>query len=121
VGQPIVVSVRETLDPHVRVYDTNRWLTGMGSGVFTDVEMAPSGSMAKMILETGSIDAVHVYGSSLTLTKKPSASWQGLAEDLQKRLENFYIYYPENIGKKFEAAADDGDGDDDAPAEEDAG
>lgn len=106
-GQPIEVTVSETLDPHVRIFATNRWLTGMGSGLYESLDEAPERSMARTILETGEVAAVHVYGSTITVTKRPGSAWDPLSDDLKKALENFYIYYPENIGMKFEAASAD--------------
>jgi ribonuclease HII len=102
-GQPVEVTVKDTLDDDVRIFETNRWLTGMGSGVYARAEEAPEGSMARMILDTGDVEAVHVYGSTITVTKQRNADWDELAATLQKNLENFYIFYPENIGKKFVA------------------
>jgi len=116
VGQPIDVMVKETLDPNVRVFETNRWLTGMGSGVYDALDETPEGSMARMIFETGEVDAVHVYGSTITVTKQRNSSWDALSETLKKNLENFYIFYPENIGKKFVAAGGDPEADPTAAA-----
>ena len=115
-GQPIAVTVKQTLDPHVRIFETNRWLTGMGTGVYETPEQAPEGSMARMILDTGDVSAVTVYGSTITVIKKTDRSWDPLAETLKKNLENFYIFYPENIGKKFVAAGDDPEADPTAAA-----
>ena len=95
-GQPIVVTVKDTLDPAVRVFHTNRWLTGMGSGFFERPEDAPAGSMARMLLMTDGVEAVHIYGSSITVTRGRMAKWDDLAPRLQVALQNFYIFYPEN-------------------------
>ena len=125
-GQPVDVSVKETLDPDVRVFETDRWLTGMGNGLFESAQSAPEGTMARRVFEVGDVEAVHVYGNCLTVTKSRRASWDSMSDEIKKSLENFYIFYPENIGKKVEAfTGDDGDdGEDgeaaDAGAEDDA-
>ena len=116
-GQPMDVGVKETLDPNVLIFETNRWLTGMGTGLYEDAGEAPEGSMARMIFDTGKIAAVNVYGSTITVTKARDASWDAMSDEIKKNLENFYIYYPENIGKKFVAAA--GDGDEELPGTDD--
>ena len=102
-GQPVAVELKRTLDPHVVIYETNRWVTGMGQGLYTSASEAPEGSMARKVLEHPGIAAVSVYGSTLTVTKRPDASWEGVAGDIKTALENFYIFYPENIGMRFEA------------------
>jgi ribonuclease HII len=99
VGQPMGVTVKETLDPHVRVFDTDRWLTGVGGGLFERPEEAPEGSMARMVLDTGEVESVHIFGNCVTVTKGRNASWDDLSDRIQKGLENFYIFYPENIGR----------------------
>jgi hypothetical protein len=96
VGQPIKVTVRPTLDPAVREFEVNRWLTGMGRGTYEKPEEAPDGSVARMILDTGDVEAVHNYGSVITVTRKRDADWEHLSDRLQTDLQNFYIYYDEN-------------------------
>jgi scaffold Nfu/NifU family protein len=94
-GQPVEVTVKDSLDPHVRFFETNRWLTGMGRGLYHQAADAPDGSMARMILDKDGVTAVHVYGSVITVTKDPDAKWAGLEEEIKSDLESFYIFYRE--------------------------
>lgn len=103
-GQPVEVMVKESLDPHVRYFETNRWLTGMGSGLFESVEQAPEGTMARMILEKDGVSVVHVYGNVITVTKEPGASWEPLADEIKDDLENFYIFYRPGVEPEVPAS-----------------
>ena len=115
-GQPVGVTVKETLDDDVRVFETDRWLTGMGSGLFQSPDEAPAGTMARMILGLDGPRSVHVYGNCLTVTKRHDAAWDELAETIRTNLENFYIYYPENVGRlKPPEAPLEGGGDEEEP------
>jgi hypothetical protein len=100
VGQPVVVTIKPTLDPAVSVFETNRWLTGMGSGFFDAPEQAPPKSIARMLLEVDGVEAVHVYGNIITVTRTRMANWDDLGPKIQVALQNFYIFYPENATTK---------------------
>ena len=105
-GQPVAVTEKTTGRPDVIRFETNRNLTGMGHERFTRVEEAvgsrPAAVLARRLLETGKLDAVHVYGNVVTVDLAKGHSADGLRE----LVENLYIYYrPGFVPPTFEDVA----------------
>ncbi|RIK09912.1 MAG: hypothetical protein DCC49_04815 [Acidobacteria bacterium] len=100
-GQNVAVAVSETLDPDVRRFSTDRWLTGMGGRLYFDPEIAPDGApkipvggYESKIFELGGIKSLYIYGSELTITKGDEASWDDLAPRIQEILAGAFRHYP---------------------------
>lgn len=74
-------------------FETNRNLTGMGHERFRSVGQAhaatPAATVARRLLETGRVEAVHVYLNVVTVDLKKGCS----AEGLREIVEDLYTYY----------------------------
>lgn len=92
-GQPVAVQEKPGSRPGLVRFETNRSLTGMGHERFTDVEQAqgdrPAAVVARRLLETGRVEAVHVYQNVVTVDLRKGYD----AEGLRDIVENLYIYY----------------------------
>ena len=105
-GQPVAVTEKRTRRPDVIRFETNRNLTGIGHERFTRVEEAvgsrPAAVLARRLLETGKLDAVHIYGNVVTVDLAKGCGPEGLREVV----ENLYVYYrPGFVPPTFEEAA----------------
>jgi hypothetical protein len=92
-GQPVAVVEKPSSRPGIIRFEANRNLTGMGHERFRSVDEAagprPSAVLARRLLETGHVDAVHVYLNVVTVDLKKGFTGEGLGQ----LLENLYIYY----------------------------
>ncbi|HEX9258725.1 MAG TPA: hypothetical protein VF855_04250 [Acidimicrobiales bacterium] len=92
-GQPVAVVEKPGARPGIVRYEANRNLTGMGHERFRDGDVVlgerPSAELARRLLATGQVDAVHVYLNMVTVDLKKGHDAAGL-KDL---VENLYIYY----------------------------
>lgn len=103
-GQPVKVSVHETLDPEVRRFEVNRWLTGMGGGLYFAGEVAPDsapkpprGGVVGRILELDGIRSVYVYGNEVTVTADTEGRWHSLDSAVTKLLADAYRFYGDEV------------------------
>lgn len=99
-GQPVKVTVKETLDPNVRRFETDRWLTGMGGRLYFAPEFRPAGapapppgSLEAAVLEIPGVISVYTYGSTVTVSKDDKASWDDLARQVAEKIESAFSYY----------------------------
>lgn len=100
-GQNVEVAVRETLDPNVHRYSTDRWLTGMGGRLYFDPELAPDGApkipvggYEAKLFELDGVEAVYIYGSEVTVTKRKDVDWGLLDPAIQDVLREAFRHYP---------------------------
>jgi len=96
-GQPVVVTEKQTARPGVWRFEANRVLTGMaheryraGSVIVGD---RPPDELARRILARGGADEVHVYGNVVTVTLARGHGPEGLREII----EGLYTYYREGV------------------------
>ena len=70
-GQQIAVVAKPSPTPGIMRYEANRNLTGMGHESFHTAADAvgprPAASLARQLLATGKVDAVHVFGNIITV------------------------------------------------------
>jgi hypothetical protein len=92
-GQPVAVVEKPASRPGLVRFEANRSLTGMGHERFTSIEEAegprPAAELARRLLETGRVDAVHVFSNIITVDVRKGFTSEGLREIV----ENLYIYY----------------------------
>jgi hypothetical protein len=92
-GQPVAVVEKPSSRPGVVRFELNRSLTGMGHERFgSEADAAagtPAATVARRLLATGQVDAVHVYQNVITVDVKKGHTADGLAEIV----ENLYVYY----------------------------
>jgi hypothetical protein len=91
-GEPVTVMEKpSSRDGYVR-FETNRSFTGMGHERYTTTPIPgdrPPDILARRLMETGTVEEVHVYGQAVTVKLAEGASSAGLAEII----EDLYIYY----------------------------
>src|SRR5215213_8281168 len=105
-GQPVAVTEKPSSRPGIVRFEANRSFTGMGHERFTRLEEAwgdrPAAVLAHRLLETGQVDAVHVYGNVITVDVRKGYSTEGLRDIVA----NLYIYYrPGFVPPAFEEPA----------------
>ena len=70
-GQPVAVTVKLSTTPNRVRFELNRSLTGMGHERYTDAAQAkgvkPADELARRLFATGTVNAVHVFGSMVTV------------------------------------------------------
>lgn len=92
-GQPVAVTVKPSTTPNRVRFELNRSLTGMGHERYTEAAQAkgpkPADELARRLFATGSVSAVHVYGSMVTVETRPGAD----VPTLQTTVENLYQYW----------------------------
>lgn len=83
-GQQIGVVEKASSNPGMVRFEANRNLTGMGHEVFHTAADAigprPAAALARSLLSTGRVAAVHVYGNMITLDLAKGASSAGLGD-----------------------------------------
>lgn len=96
-GQPIVVTQRQSSSKDVLRFEINRSLTGMGhehyeaGGEIT--QQRPPDVLARRLLERGGITAVSVYSNMVTVELAPGDRGDGILE----LIENLFIHYREGV------------------------
>ena len=92
-GQQVAVVERPSPRPGLLRLETNRSLTGMGHERFRTIGDAvgprPAAVIARQLLSTGRVDAVHVYGNIISVDVAKGYSGDGLAD----LVRNMYQYW----------------------------
>jgi hypothetical protein len=92
-GQPVAVVEKPSPRPGLVRFEVNRSLTGMGHERYTAdqpvVGDKTSAELARRLLGTGRVDAVHLYQNVVTVDLKKGFNGDGLADVV----ENLYIYW----------------------------
>ncbi len=96
-GEPVSV-VQKPSAIHGRVrFETNRSFTGMGHERYKIDEVIygerPPDVVAKLLLDSGKVDAVHVYQHTITVELAPGADASGLKEII----ESLYTHYKPGV------------------------
>ncbi len=103
-GEPVAV-IESPAAQHGRVrFETNRSLTGMGHERYQAgeeiLDHRPVDEIARMLLDTGQVEFVHVLGSLITVEL---ASGHG-SEGLKELIEGAFIYYRPGVEVPNEAS-----------------
>lgn len=65
-------------------FETNRALTGMAHERYQTLEDAwgerPPDVLARMLLETGNVESVHIHGNQVMVQLRPGGSTEGMAQ-----------------------------------------
>jgi hypothetical protein len=92
-GQPITAVEKPTHRPGMVRFEIDRTLTGMGHERYRDGEEItghrPPDELARRLIATGKVDAVHIYSNEITVDLKKGFDDTGLKDIL----ENLFIYY----------------------------
>ena len=96
-GQPVVVTPRQSSHPGLLRFEANRSLTGMGHERYSSLEeTSGSGSaptLARRLLQTGQVETVHLFGNMVTVDLRKGFS----GETLTPIIEDLYTYYTEGF------------------------
>ncbi|MEM9465381.1 MAG: hypothetical protein AAGA90_08395 [Actinomycetota bacterium] len=91
-GQPVTLIKTSSPRPGILRFELNRSLTGMGHVRYTvDDEIIaddPAAELAGRLFEAGGVEAVHVYGSMVTVTLASTE-----VGDLEAVIGGLYTYY----------------------------
>jgi hypothetical protein len=83
-GQQIAVVEKPSPNRGVVRFEANRNLTGMGHELFRTPSDAigprPAAALARLLLGTGKVDAVHIYGNMITVDVAKGADSSGLGD-----------------------------------------
>jgi len=102
-GQPVAVTTKPSPTPGRARFELNRSLTGMGHERYTDAAQAkgpkPADELARRLFATGSVSAVHVFGSMVTVDLASGTS----ADRLVPVIEHLYQYWKPGMQPPSEA------------------
>ena len=91
-GQPVTLIKTSSPRPGILRFELNRSLTGMGHVRYTaDDEIVaadPAAELAGRLFDAGGVDAVHIYGSMVTVTLASTE-----VGDLETVIGGLYTYY----------------------------
>lgn len=94
-GQTVTVVPKHSSNPEVLRFEINRSLTGMGHeryGSLDDiVRDRPVDRLARLLLEQGGVDTVHVNSSVITVRLAGGSTGEGL----QELIEDLFRFYPD--------------------------
>jgi len=87
-GQPVVVTEKQSRRPGVVRYEANRSLSGMGHESFRvgdqnahlNRAVTPSAELARRLFATGQVAGVHVYQNMITVDLELGRSGEGLSD-----------------------------------------
>ncbi len=92
-GQQIAVVAKPSPTPGVVRYEANRNLTGMGHESFASASDAigprPAAALARQLLATGQVAAVHVFGNIITVDIAKGHTAEGL-DDVVRDLYQYW-------------------------------
>ena len=101
-GQPIAVTRKPTDRPSRVRFEINRTLTGMGHERYASIDDVlgdrPPDLLARRLLETGQVAAVHIYSNIIDVDLAAGATDAGL-EDV---ISGLYIHYKEGVQVSFQ-------------------
>jgi hypothetical protein len=109
-GQEITVTARPGASPDVRIFATNRSLTGMEIERYTTISDAkgrrPPDVLANRLLGMGAT-RVTVYSSDVTV-EAPAEKWDALEPKVVDAIQNLFGFYGDKAGWSDEALRDMG-------------
>ena len=96
-GEPVSVIQKPSVQHGKVRFETNRSFTGMGHERYVLDQPIhgnrPPDAVARLMFESGKVEAVHIYAQPVTVQLLPGASADGLKE----LLEDLYIYYKPGV------------------------
>jgi hypothetical protein len=99
-GQRITVTVRPGASADVRIFDTNRSLTGMEIERYPDLAAAvgnePTQVLARRLFGLGA-QSVGVYSNVVTV-EAPADRWSDIEPAMVDAIEHLFEYYGEEAG-----------------------
>jgi hypothetical protein len=102
-GQLVAVVEKPSPRPGIVRFEANRSLTGMGHERFTAADQAvgnrPAAVLARTLLGTGGVDAVHIYGNMITVELAGGYTSAGISE----LVRDMYQYWKPGMEPTFEA------------------
>jgi hypothetical protein len=100
-GQHITVTVRPGASPSVRMFDTNRSLTGMAIERYSDPEQAAGGDRAPDVVAARlfamGATKVTIYSNVISV-EAPPEKWAELEPKVVETIEHLFGYYGDDAG-----------------------
>jgi hypothetical protein len=108
-GQPITVVEKQSSNPAVVRFETNRPLSGLGHERYTTAPSElldrPVDELARRLFTRGGVSAVHINGSVVTVTLSGGSRGDGLADVIR----SLFLHYPAQPDETVEPPVDEGD------------
>jgi len=99
-GQDITVTSHPGSSPSVRMFDTNRSLTGMEIERYTSLDDTPGDRppdvLARRLFDLG-VSAVTVYSNVVTV-EAPEGQWAKLEPKVVEAIEHLFGFYGDDAG-----------------------
>ena len=99
-GQEITVTARAGAAPTVRIFDSNRSITGMAIESYSSLEETvgarPPDVLARRLFDLGAT-RVTVYSSAVTV-EAPEDRWPTLTGEVEQAIQHLFGYYGEDAG-----------------------
>ncbi len=96
-GEPVSVIEKPSTNYGMVRFETNRSFTGMGHERYQSGDEIlghrPPDEVARTLLATGKVEAVHIYAQTITVQLAPGADSSGLKE----AIEEMYIHYKAGV------------------------
>ncbi|HEX4867067.1 MAG TPA: hypothetical protein VFV32_05515 [Acidimicrobiales bacterium] len=108
-GQPITVVEKQSSNPAVVRFETNRPLSGLGHERYTsapdEILDRPVDELARRLFAQGGISAVHINGSVVTVTLSGGSRGEGLGDVIR----SLFLHYPAQPDASVQPPSDEGD------------
>ena len=96
-GMLIAVTEKPSAQHGVVRFETNRALTGMGHERYRSLDDVigerPPDVVARVLLETGGAQAVHIHGNQITVELRPGGTTAGMAD----AIADVFIHYKPGV------------------------
>lgn len=96
-GQVVNVKMLEGFDPHVRLFELDRSLSGMGLKSYREPQDADGPTsddrLARDLLDIPGVDTVFVNGNMVSVGREANAEWDRLIPGVVKKMRNLFVNY----------------------------
>jgi hypothetical protein len=108
-GQPITVIEKQSSNPAVLRFETNRPLSGMGHERYTEppaeILQRPVDELARRLFAAGGVEGIHINGSVVTVTLGGGRTGAGLGDVVR----NLFLHYGEQPAAAVAPPTDEAD------------
>jgi hypothetical protein len=108
-GQPVTVVEKQSSNPAIVRFETNRPLSGMGHENYaappSELLDRPVDEVARRLFAAGSVESLHIYGSVITVNLGRGRTSEGLADIIR----HMFLHYAETPDETVVVPLDEAD------------